>query len=498
MKKSYLQRYFAKTLIAALLFLPQVVFAGVVVEEIGSDEGTLTVFRMTVTPAAEPSPALRYRLWLKPDELKPGNSVVYYLRAFPEGGIERIWKDTRQEFGEAVDEWYTSNMPIEELPLDKVRRVSGRFDDRIEQMILPGTMCRDADWGWDAVGLRGPEAISYLLPHVQAMRGISRVLALRTRLAIAEDRYEDAIETIRMNLRLGYDTGQELFLVSSLVGIAIEGIANRTVVDLIAAPESPNLYWALAEVPAPLVDCRDAVRSEMGLGLRIFPALMDAESAEHSPAEWAKLFREIIQDFGSLSDGNPFLENDSVRGFAATGLSLVAYPEARQRLIAGGMAADEVEAMPVGQVIAIDAAREYRRVADELEKWWYVSFADAEKTHTHAEAAAFEGATAFNFGKMIANLLLPAIHAARNAQMRTEWQRNALLTLEALRMHAAVEGAFPESLESIQVVPVPRNPVTGQPYVYRLEDGVAVLELPFSDGMRGMAWRFEMKLAEEE
>jgi hypothetical protein len=492
---------FLRLLVGALALLSasssRCAWAGVVVEEIGSDEGTLTVFRMTVTPAAEPSPALKYGLWLKPDELKPGNSVVYYLRAFPEGGIEQTWKGARQEFGDDVDEWYGSSVPIEELPLDKVRQASGRFDDRIEQMILPGTMCRDADWGWDAAGLRGPEAISYLLPHVQGMRSISRALALRTRLAIAEHRYEDAIEDIRMNLRLGHDAGQELFLISSLVGMAIEGIANRTVVDLIAAPKSPNLYWALAEVPAPLVDCRDAVRLEMSLGLRIFPALLDVESAEHSPAEWARLFRDSIQDFSTVSDGIPFVEDDLVCELAVAGLSLIAYPEAKQRLIAGGMEAGEVESMPVGQVIAIDTAREYRRVADELEKWWYASFEDAKKNRSRAEAV-FEGPNTFNFGKAIADLLLPAINAARSAQVRQDWQKNALLAVEALRMHAAIQGAFPESLDDIRVVPVPKNPITGEPYVYRLEDGMAVLELRFTDGMPGMAWRFEMKLAEQE
>jgi hypothetical protein len=429
--------------------------------------------------------------------LKPGNSVVYYLRAFPDGGIERTWKDARQEFGEAVHEWYGSSVPIEELPLDKVRQASGLFNDRIEQMIRPGTMRRDADWGWDAVGLRGPEAIAYLLPHIQAMRSIGWAIALRTRLAIAEHRFEDAIEDIRMNLRLGHDIGQEMFLVSSLVGMAIEGIANRTMIDLIAAPNSPNLFWALTEVPTPLVDCREAVRLEMSLGLRIFPILMEAETAEHSPAQWARLFRENIQDFNTVSDGNPFLGDDVARGLVATGMSLVAYPEAKQRLIAGGMAADEVEAMPVGQVIAIDTAREYRRIADEQEKWWYVPFGEAKRNRQRAQAV-FEGPQTINFGKMIANFLLPAINSARNAQMRQDWQKNALLTLEALRMHAAETGAFPESLEEISVVPVPKNPITGQSYVYRLEDGMAVLELPFSDGMPGMAWRFELKLAQEE
>jgi hypothetical protein len=80
--------------------------------------------------------------------------------------------------------------------------------------------------------------------------------------------------------------------------------------------------------------------------------------------------------------------------------------------------------------------------------------------------------------------------------MRLGWQMNALQTVEAIRMHAAQTGALPASLDEIEIVPVPDNPVTEKPYEYRLEGDTAVLELPFSDGMRSAAWRFEIKLAE--
>ena len=409
----------------------------------------------------------------------------------------RLLRRRLKSSDEVFYDWYSNEVAIEDLPLDNVRNAAARFDNYVEQMIQPGTMCRDCDWGWQALDLTGPETISFLLPDLQGMRAIGRSLSLRTRLAIAEGRYDDAIEGLRMNYRLGHDVGEQLFLISDLVGIAIAATAHQNAIDLIAAPESPNLYWALAEVPAPLVECRDSIRMEMSLGLRIFPPLMEAETAEHSPAQWAKLFRESIEDFGKVGVGDPFGNDNLVRGLATTGLSLAAYPEAKQRLIAGGLAADKVESMPVGQVIAIDAAREYRRIADEQEKWWYVPFEAAKGNSLQAEAA-FEGPRTFNFGKTIAALLLPAVRSARYAEVRQDWVKNALLTLEALRMHAAVNGAFPESLDDIRVVPVPENPITRKPYVYRLEDGMAVLELPFSDGMPASAWRFEMKLAEQK
>ena len=85
--------------------------------------------------------------------------------------------------------------------------------------------------------------------------------------------------------------------------------------------------------------------------------------------------------------------------------------------------------------------------------------------------------------------------AARNAQLRLDWQLNALQTIEAIRMHAAETGALPKSLEEIKVVPAPMSPLTGQPYDYRLDGDTAVLELPANKLIQNFAWRFEITLA---
>ena len=53
----------------------------------------------------------------------------------------------------------------------------------------------------------------------------------------------------------------------------------------------------------------------------------------------------------------------------ATGLILAGYPAAKQQLIDSGMDAAKVEAMPVGQVVAIQSARAYRKVYQESMKW---------------------------------------------------------------------------------------------------------------------------------
>lgn len=479
------------------LLIPLSAQAGVVVEDRETDDGRLTVYHMTVTPAPEPVPALKYRLWLRPQDQQPGNSVVHYLRAFAEGGLTKDFENAQKEFGDEMYEWASNGVPMEKLPLEKVRKLTAMFDKRIQEMIQPGTRCRDCDWGWDVLRLQGPGVFSYLLPDMQAMRTVSRSISLRTRLAIAEHRYDDAIEGMRMNYRVGHDVGENPLLVCSLVGIAIQGSANNNVIDIVATLDSPNLYWALAELPTPLVNMQNAIRVEMGLGLRVFPPLLDAETAEHSPTEWAQLLREGVKDFTGFTNGSEFGEPEAAaQGLALTGLSMATYPAARQRLLASGMSPEAVEKMPVGQVILVDISREYRRIANDWEKWWNVPYQEAKKGEDF-EVAALQQEDTTNLGRTMASLLLPAVNAARSAQMRAEWQLKALEVIEALRMHAAVEGKFPSSLDEIDVVPVPVNPITLQRFVYHLKDGMAVLELPFSDGMPGIAWRFEIKLAEK-
>jgi len=473
-----------------------------VIEDAEGQQG-LTVFRMTVSPAAEPVPALKHRLQLRPDEYKPGNAATYYLRSYAENGLRGTWKGVRKEFGEAIDNgWYSNEIPISELPLDKVHKAASRFDSIVSNFIEPASYRQDCDWGYNLTELRGSEVYGLMLPGAQQSRAICRLLALRTRLAIAEGRFDDAIDQMRMNFRLAHNVGQEPIVVCGLIGIAEAGVTSQNVLDLIAAPKSPNLYWALSELPRPLVDLREAIRLEMSIGARVFPVLLDAESAEHSPKEWARLIADALKEYetlttGSLFKGVPLGQQRLLRTMFGAGLSMIVYPEAKQRLLQSGMDAVRVEKMPVGQVVLVDAARENQRIADEIEKWLYVPYPLAKRRVQTAENVLFGNRNKLTggFGRMIADLLLPAIQAARAAQVRLEWQTNAIRVVEALRMHAAETGKFPTALDDVKVVPVPKNPITEQSYVYRLDGETAVLELPFSDGMPGVAWRFEIQLA---
>jgi hypothetical protein len=305
---------------------------------------------------------------------------------------------------------------------------------------------------------------------------------------------------MRMNYRLGRDAAKPPLLVCGLVGIAIESMANGTILELIASPNSPNLYWSLTELPEPLVDLRPAARFEIELGLRVFPFIHNAESTDRSPQEWNRVYTAAVRDLAITGEGGMAAHSDLGAGLLATGAALLGYSHAKARLIAAGLDSDSLDRMAVGQVMAIYTERTYETFADDFEKAWYVPFWEMRERGA-AINKRLGGANPLSGSPdrevlPIASLLLPAMQAARAAQVRLEREIAALRVIEALRMFAAGhDGRLPDRLDEIVEVPVPLNPATGKPFVYRLEGTTAILELPSSDGSPGYSRRFEIEIA---
>lgn len=486
-------RCFATASLLAILGLTASARAALQIEEqTGDNNGQLTIFKMTVTPAAEPEPALKHRLILREIDEKAGDASSMYYRAIL--ASQNVTKQLKDKYGDAfedaIGDWSHGDVPV-----DKIRDAAAIIEQSaVISNLREAARRRTCDWGFEAQSISGPDLYMFLLPEMQESRQLSRFLAGRARVAIADGRYDDALETLRINVKMARDVAVEPFLVCGLVGVAEAGIGENVMIHLIAAPNSPNLYWALTELPDPLIDMRPGVRFEMSSFQRIFPFLHDPETQEHSPEEWAHLLAHGITDMAPIS-GGPVFHNETLSQAAVAGLGLATYSSAKARLVAAGWDAQRVEQMPVGQVIAIDSSHEYRRIADQLEKQWYLPYhvqdRDADRTMLEFSSNKLER----GYGRLLAAILLPAVNSARTAQQRLQWQTDGLRTVEAIRMHAAKTGALPARLEDIDVVPAPVNRATGKLYQYQLKGDTAVLELPFSDGFQGVAWRFEIKLA---
>ena len=104
------------------------------------------------------------------------------------------------------------------------------------------------------------------------MRTLARVLSLRARLAIREQRWDDLVDDCRVGFRLAEVAGHSTdFLVGRLVGFAIANTMMEVIEQAIQQPGCPNLYWALASLPsARLFETRNSLEFESILISRVF------------------------------------------------------------------------------------------------------------------------------------------------------------------------------------------------------------------------------------
>ena len=320
------------------------------------DGAELPVVKITSVPQAEPDPPLKYQLTPAYSKLQPGNAATSYYRA-----VVLLPRAEKQQFGDEQSKWL--DMALTEFPKEEARKWLGAYVSVVEELHT-ATVRESCDWNHRPRELKGMATIAFLLPELQEARSLGRVLRVKARLEIAEGQFDQALSTITMGYRLAENTAQSPILISDLVGIAIAQMMNDSLRDFIEAG-GPNLYWALAGLPNPLVDIRPALQQEMNLPVQMFPFLEDPENATHTPEQWRQIIADSMQQLANLDS----VSRDFLAQTMATGLILAGYAAAKQQLIESGMDPAKVEAMPVGQVVAIQSAKAYRKVYQESLKW---------------------------------------------------------------------------------------------------------------------------------
>lgn len=440
------------------------------------DLDVLQAWDLTLTPAAEPRPALKYALRPRYRELTAGDATPHYYRAMLMES--ELPESLAKEYIDKSAGWLGND-------LDEVRRNEMREWLAGHQGVLNelrvATYRERIDVDLRLRDLQGLATIQFLLPDAQRTRSLARMLQVKARLEIAEGRLDDAIETLRMGYRLAEFAVKTPTLINDLVGIAIGSIMTAELTRLVAHPDAPNMYWAIATLPTPLVDLREAMEWESGVPAQIFPFLEDAETADHSPDEWRRLMMGSYMKLHELT-GDYFGKPGALTEVAATALMMRGYPIAKKDLVANGMEREQVEAMPVGQVVAIHTARAHRYIYDEMFKWTLLPYGQARgrfsETEKRLREEGYFGVSGINKEMLpIASLLLPAVKQAWYAPIRLERQFAALRVIEAIRMHAkANEGELPASLEDIKVAVVPIDPLYDEGFIYKVDGDTAILE----------------------
>lgn len=443
------------------------------------------IVKLELSPAAEPSPALRYSLLVPVERRQPGNAATRYYRAMILH-LERMnnqLADARKEYNDSFNKLL--EQPISEFDLQLADRWFPAGSVVISE-VRAGAMREQCDWSFQLQTIEGVAVLGFLLPDLQEMRGLNRMLTIDAKRQIVQKNWERAIEDLQGGYQVGIHCNAEPLLIANLVGIACASQMNGVVEQMCGQPDSPNLYWALATLPQHHWSMQRSFEIERDMVFRIFPYLRDAETTERTPEEWQRLFdaslKEIYQ-FNLVSglQGPGYSMQSWEARMQMAAMMAITYTAVKEDLIKSGMKKEQVEKMPIGQVAAIQTARTFRHVSSEMLKWNYLPYDKVEdrqrETMDRLREEGWMSSTPSAKDPMrVCSILLPAMETVRQSEVRFQQQIAGLQVIEAIRMHLAMTGKMPKKLEQIEVVPVPDNPATGKPFPYTIGQG-GVVEL---------------------
>ena len=197
----------------------------------------------------------------------------------------------------------SSRGPTKAIRLRPMRREQA-VSDLAEVFAEIRKMAQSEDKRWDhrLRDLRGPELFAYLLPDVQQSRSLARLLAIHIDHQVAVGQIDGAIESLRDGFHLARFVGQGETLIHRLVGIAIESFMFDRLEQMLQNEDCPNMYWALATLPRPLVDLKDSIQFELGSVHRVMPVLQEAEESDHEQEYWLSAWAKSLEALQTVVD----------------------------------------------------------------------------------------------------------------------------------------------------------------------------------------------------
>lgn len=438
------------------------------------------LLELTATP--EPTPALRYLFWKTPALREPGNvnammsrAMILYLSHPNRSGLD-------SQYVELSQRW------IEEKVTDDLLRSHVAEQREILATLYEAANLETIEFHPTQRGKKGAEVFRTSISEVQNLRNLARLLQLDAYLAIADKRYDDAMNSIASGFRLAEFSKNrgDANLMTGLVSIAISGITFDLVEQLSNKPDAPNLYWALASLPDELWSQRSSIEGESVSIARILHPLLEPADSRMTESDWLnRLTGAAEAAFVSYSlDGPTIPSSDEVRKnnliiaeLIVGGVILWFSDRASQELIAAGQNAEDIERMSHAEIVARNTKFGFDRLRDNVFKWSLLPSNDRSYLAKQWSSVAVQRSEFVVPASVLLALLAPAQQGAQNASLRISTTHKQLLLHESLRAHAATHnGILPASLVNLEPLPSWPNPATQKLFEYeRVSDTEAIV-----------------------
>lgn len=440
--------------------------------------------KIVISPQAVPSPAFRYVLLPPLKDLTTGNAVQHYYRSF---APDLMYHYRQPAFAESITAWL--NTPYEQaarkgLPSSSQAK---KKNDLGEDEPIPATReelslfrqstfydeidkaARRTYAEWDYLASMKEHGMMLQLPDLNGVRLLGEIVQIRARLAVMEGEYDRAIYHLQTGFAIAQHLNQANILVSSLTGIGIARNMTKVVQELIQTPNAPNLYWALTNLPQPLLDLRQAYAGDR---LAIEYLLGDPKQLEERILTQDEMNELVQKKLKQLLRMDRLISND------LTMIVLKEYPRAKAWLLEKGRSAADVEKMTATQAVLLFAMSRYQILADDIAKSFTMPFNErlayaqtfVEKVKALRAQQDMSYFLGFNFIAYYPNVWVVAYDVDRDITL--------LRCIELLRHYAAGhERKLPASWEDVKDLPVPVDPVTGKRLGYQLVGDHAVITL---------------------
>jgi hypothetical protein len=245
--------------------------------------------------------------------------------------------------------------------------------------------------------------------------------------------------------------------------MSVAHLGLDTMREMIQQSRCPNLYWALSDLPCPLVDVHTPMQGE-----RIRVASEWRTLRGDSPMSEDDLDALVgrlsgVMNLARVQAGLP--PGDLRRGLRERIADRTGLDAARRRLVDAGASRESMDQLPPMQVVLLDERRAFGLLRDERLKLLGVPVWRLDGL-SEDEATSRDG---------LLSDLLPDVAKLRRTQGALEQEVALLRHVEALRMYAAGhDGKLPSALSDIPV-PMPVDPITGRPFEYAAEGQAAHL-----------------------
>jgi hypothetical protein len=210
--------------------------------------------QLALHPAKTPEPPQKYGLLPKADGQIDADAVSLYEKA-----VQAMPKGRKQE--DQIQEWL--KLPPGQLPLKQVEGFLEKYMESL-RLVARAARCKECNWPEWKPGTKLEDLNSY--------RKLAFVIELWARWEIVSGGYEGALLAMQTGFAMADHLGQAPTIVQNLVGVAVGALICKEVELFVQGKDSPNLYWALANLPRSLANMEKAIEKE-GANLKVYSPL---------------------------------------------------------------------------------------------------------------------------------------------------------------------------------------------------------------------------------